>query len=85
MAIQGQSSKFRNFPTKILPPELQRYRLLDERQTALLTGIKVSTLQNQRCNRRGLPYLKLGRTIRYSLTDVLQYLEDRKIRPGEVR
>jgi hypothetical protein len=29
-----------------------------------------------------LPYLKLGRTIRYALADVLAYLESHRIDPG---
>jgi hypothetical protein len=68
--------------SKKLPPELERYRLLDESRAAELLGIPQSTLQNHRCNRRGLPYLKLGRTIRYALADVLAYLESHRIDPG---
>jgi predicted DNA-binding transcriptional regulator AlpA len=73
-----------NSPTNSLPPELQRFRLLDEHQVASLTNISVQTLRNHRCTRRGLPYLKLGRSIRYPLSDVLKFLEARKICPEGV-
>ncbi|MGA3086663.1 MAG: helix-turn-helix domain-containing protein [Thermodesulfobacteriota bacterium] len=40
----------------------------------------VSTLRNDRLYRRGLPYIKVGRSVRYSKDDILQYMESNKIK-----
>lgn len=54
---------------------------LSEKEIAKITGISVQTLRNHRCQRRGLPYVKLARLVRYNLSDVLSYFEKRKIIP----
>ncbi len=41
------------------------------------------TLRNDRHNRRGIPYYKVGRSVRYSLTDVIGFMESRKIVPDD--
>ena len=48
--------------------------LLDADQVAQLTGLSIDTLAQWRSQRRGIPYLKIGRAIRYDLTDVQNYL-----------
>jgi hypothetical protein len=53
---------------------------LTEREVAKIIRMALSTLRNDRCLRRGLPYTKLGRSVRYSLDDVVSYMEARKIR-----
>jgi len=54
---------------------------LSEKEIAKITGITMQTLRNHRCQGRGLPYIKLRRLVRYSLSDVLSYMESRKIIP----
>ena len=66
---------------KTLPPELQRYRLLDEHQVAVLTGRGLQSLRNDRHCRRGFPYVKFGRSVRYKLKDVLASIESGRINP----
>jgi len=56
--------------------------LLNEVEAAALLGIKASTLPVWRCTRRyDLPWIKVGRLVRYRRADVLAFLESRTIRP----
>jgi len=52
---------------------------LDEKKVSKLTGRALSTLRNDRHRRRGIPYSKIGRSVRYCLDDVLQYMRQRRI------
>ena len=56
-------------------------RYLNEHEVARLTGRAVPTLRNDRCQYKGLPYVKVGRSVRYSLRDVLRWMEERKVVP----
>ena len=60
-----------------------RERYLTEKETAQLTGIALSTLRNHRHLGRGFPYSKLGRSVRYSFTDIVSYFERHKVNPIE--
>lgn len=48
--------------------------LLTAEELSTQTGISVETLAQWRSQRRGIPYLKLGRRVRYDPEDVQQYL-----------
>ena len=48
--------------------------LLSSEQVAELTGLALDTLAQWRSQRRGIPYLKIGRLVRYDLSDVQAYL-----------
>ena len=50
-------------------------RLLTAEEVASLTGLSEETLAQWRSQRRGIPYLKIGRAVRYDPTDVQAYLE----------
>jgi predicted DNA-binding transcriptional regulator AlpA len=54
-------------------------RYVGEREVSRITGRALPTLRNDRFNRRGIPYVKLGRSVRYRLADVLEFMESRKI------
>ena len=56
---------------------------INEHEVARITGRALSTLRNERFNRRGIPYYKVGRSVRYSLGDVIQYMECRKIQTDD--
>lgn len=56
---------------------------LTEVQVSEITGIALSSLRNQRFERRGIPYSKIGRSVRYALNDVIEYMESRKIQTDE--
>ena len=56
-------------------------KYIDEKAVYDMTGRALPTLRNDRHNRRGIPYIKVGRSVRYSLADVIQFMESRKIVP----
>ena len=49
--------------------------LLTPEQVAALTGVCKETLAQWRSQKRGIPYLKVGRVVRYDPADVQAYLE----------
>jgi hypothetical protein len=53
--------------------------LLDEREVAKMTARAVQSLRNDRHNRRGLTYVKFGRSVRYLLADIEAYIETHRI------
>jgi predicted DNA-binding transcriptional regulator AlpA len=54
-------------------------RYLTEKEVSEITGIALSTLRNHRSLRKGIPYCKIFRSIRYSASDVLSFMESHKI------
>ena len=48
--------------------------LLTPDDVAEITGLSKETLAQWRSQRRGSPYLKIGRVVRYDPADVQQYL-----------
>jgi hypothetical protein len=46
-------------------------KLLTSRDLAARWGLHPGTLANQRSAGRGLPFIRLGRNVRYRLSDVL--------------
>ena len=58
------------------PPEskVSLKDLLKPEEVAHLTGLSIETLAQWRSQRRGIPYLKIGRAVRYDPADVQQYL-----------
>ncbi len=55
--------------------QLMNNRLLTAEEVAGITGLSLETLAQWRSQRRGIPYLKIGRAVRYDPTDVQVYLE----------
>jgi hypothetical protein len=62
-----------------LPLELEKFRYLTETETAKLTGRGIQTLRNERSRKKGIPYVKAGKSVRYPLRAVLDYMESRLI------
>jgi hypothetical protein len=54
-------------------------RYLKERGVSRITGRALQTLRNDRFHGRGIPYYKIGRSVRYKLEDVIAFMEQRKI------
>jgi hypothetical protein len=54
-------------------------RYLKEVQVAEITGRALSTLRNERARGIGIPYIKIGRSVRYDLTDVIHFMDAHKI------
>jgi len=60
--------------------ELLKKPYLTEQEVSKITGLALSTLRNQRHQRRGIPYLKIGgRAIRYKSADTTAYMEKHRI------
>jgi predicted DNA-binding transcriptional regulator AlpA len=57
---------------------------LHEQKVSEITGRALSTLRNERFNRKGIPYIKVGRSVRYSHEDVIAFMENRKIKTEPV-
>jgi predicted DNA-binding transcriptional regulator AlpA len=55
-------------------------RYVDEKVVSQITGLSLPTLRNYRHLRKGPPYLKVGRAVRYSLQDLYEFMESRKIK-----
>ena len=49
--------------------------LLTPEDVAEITGLALDTLAQWRSRRRGIPYLKIGRAVRYDPAEVQAYLE----------
>ena len=45
------------------------------------SGRKLQTLANERHQGRGLPYYKVGSSVRYKLADVISFMERHRIDP----
>ncbi len=52
---------------------------LTENEVSQMTRFAVQTLRNDRFNRRGIPYHKIGKSVRYKLADVIQFMESGRI------
>ena len=50
-----------------------------EKEVSRITGRGVQTLRNDRHLGRGIPYCKIGRSVRYKLDDVYDFMEQRRI------
>jgi predicted DNA-binding transcriptional regulator AlpA len=72
---------------KITASELLEKPYLTEREVSEVTGRALSTLRNDRFLRRNLPYYKVGisgRSIRYKTSEIVKWLEGRRISFDEV-
>jgi len=57
--------------------------LWDERQAATFLHCSVEFLQADRSRAKRIPFIKLGRAVRYDPEDVKAYAESCKVRAGE--
>jgi len=78
---------FERRKTNVEIKELLNKPYLNEKEVAAITGRGISTLRNDRFCRRNLPYYKMGasgRSVRYKTSDVLSFIEGRRITFDEV-
>jgi hypothetical protein len=57
-------------------------KLLTEKEVANLCSVSVSTLRNDRWLGKGMPYVKIGKSVRYDIDSIFAYLEQNKIEPN---
>ena len=62
-----------------------KVKYLNEKEVSNLTGLALPTLRNHRSKGCGLPYIKIGKTVRYSFQDIIEYFEGHKINPDNLR
>ena len=58
---------------------------LTAREVATMTGLSIETLARWRSQRWGIPYVKIGRVVRYRQGDVEAYLESCRIPVSDAR
>jgi predicted DNA-binding transcriptional regulator AlpA len=54
-------------------------KFISEKEVSVLTGFCVQTLRNWRFQRRGPNYVKVNRSIRYSISEVLRFMTEKQI------
>ncbi len=54
-------------------------KFLNESQVSAITGRAVQTLRNDRSLRQGIPFVKFRRSVRYSLEDVMEFLNQHRV------
>ena len=54
-------------------------KFVNEFEVAERTGMAVATLRNHRWLGRGIPYIKFGRSVRYSLEAVDAFMQERTV------
>jgi hypothetical protein len=59
-------------------------RYLNEKQVAEITGRSLQTLRNDRFKGQGIPYVKVGRSVRYLYGDVVTFMEAGRIQTKAV-
>jgi hypothetical protein len=54
---------------------------LNDRDAAAFIAMRPQTLRNWRQDNKGPPYIKVGRAVRYSVVDLIAYMEAHKVKP----
>lgn len=58
--------------------KINQNQLLSRKEAAEFLGVKESTLSVWACTRRyNLPIVKIGRLVKYRMSDLLKFLDDR--------
>lgn len=58
-------------------------KYINEKELSELIGLALQTLRNDRHCGQGFPYRKIGRSVRYNLQEVIDYIEARKIKTND--
>ena len=59
----------------------ERLALRTEKQASEILSIPLQTLRKWRCLRQQIPFVKLGRSVRYRLADLENFLNSKTIQP----
>ena len=54
-------------------------RWVSEKEVSRITGFALPTLRNDRHLKKGIPYMKRGRSVRYCLKDIQEFMERRRV------
>lgn len=58
---------------------MTRKLYINEKEVAELTGLSLSTLRNSRCQGTLFAYYKVGKSVRYSMDEIKDYMEAHRI------
>ena len=58
---------------------MEQVRYVDEKEASRITGKAIPTLRNDRHMGRGIPYIKMKRSVRYRVDDIVAYMEKHRI------
>jgi phage terminase Nu1 subunit (DNA packaging protein) len=58
-------------------------RYINEKKVAEITDLSVQTLRNDRHLGKGIPYTKRGRSVRYRVDEVIDFMERRKVQTDD--
>jgi predicted DNA-binding transcriptional regulator AlpA len=53
--------------------------LLDEKAVAKILGLSIQTLRNDRNTKMRIPFIKIGRSVRYRIEDIEDLIESNRI------
>lgn len=54
-------------------------KLINTQQLSEMLQIEPSTIEKARVMRRGIPYVKINRAVRYKLSDIRDYLDSNRV------
>lgn len=54
--------------------------VVDQKRCAELVGVSVRKIEADRIKGNGIPYLKIGRAVRYKMSDIQEYMNKNKFR-----
>lgn len=74
-------NKFHGTSLKSRVPNFDQHMLLTEVEVSELTSIPRGTLSRWRCAGRGPNFVKLEGSVRYYLSDIVAYVDERKRLP----
>lgn len=57
--------------------------LVNEKKVSEITGLALSTLRNRRSQGRPPRYIKIGKSVRYALADIQDFIDANRIDPEE--
>ena len=56
-----------------------QFKYITEKEVSEITTRALSTLRNERFLGKGIPYIKIGKSVRYRLDDVIEFMESKRI------
>jgi len=68
--------------TTAIPSKLAEYELVSEAVYARATGQSVSTVQKARLTKTGANYIKIGKSVRYRVSDIIRFIEENTVCPA---
>ena len=64
--------------------EQTKWTWINEKEVARMTSRALPTLRNDRHLGRGIPYSKVGRSVRYKISDVVYFMESNLVETEQV-